>query len=131
MSMTINSSYSVQVLGGPTLAGSFELEQMDAYVHISTIIPNDKNDITIEVPEPGNDVELLVIAPSKKSDGLSYARENGNMKPLNGPIVLIGHAAIELFGDKIRKHTFKNEGSKPAEVTILIARTPPKKNEEE
>lgn len=127
MSETLNWSYTVQVTGGPTVAGSGTLA-IEAYVKLNVSVPKNKS-LDVEIlPGTGGTVQLLVITPAVPSSGLSYKVGPDNVV-LDGPHVLIGAGAVSLLAASLGTLKFKNDTTADAEISILAGRdatpTPP------
>jgi hypothetical protein len=121
MPETLKWSFAAQVLAGPTLAGSGEIADVDAYVKLNVTIPaNGSQDVEV-LTGTGGAVQLLVISPAKPSADLTYERD-GNDVPLDGPVVLIGAGAASLFAATIGTLKFKNITAQDAAISILAAR---------
>jgi hypothetical protein len=114
-------SFSAQVAGGPTLAGSGDLANVDAYVKLNVTVPaNGDQDVEV-LTGTGGAVQLLVISPAQPSEDLTY-EVGGNDVPLDGPVVLIGAGAASLLADTIGTLKFKNGTAQDASISILAAR---------
>ena len=86
MTEQVNWSYAVQVSGGPTLVGA-GMRPVDGYVKLSLTVPAHGTQSIEVMPGAGGAVQVLVIAPAKPSDKLTYQLD-GNDVPLDGPHVL-------------------------------------------
>jgi hypothetical protein len=120
-------SYTVQALGGPTVAGSGNM-LVDSYVKLSVVVPKKKTlDVEIQ-PGTGSGLQILLIQPVKPSPDLSYKTGSETIL-LDGPHVLIGSGAVNLLAASVGKLTFGNQADVDAEISILAGRdatpTPP------
>jgi hypothetical protein len=121
MAEKLKWSFSAQVAGGPTLAGTGDIADVDAYVKLNVIVPANGNQDVEVLTGTGGAVELLVISPAKPSAKLTY-EVDGDDVPLDGPVVLIGAGAASLLADTIGTLKFKNGTAEDAAISILAAR---------
>lgn len=120
MAETLNWSYTAQVAGGPTVAGSGDMT-VDAYVKLNVSVPANAS-LEVEVlPGTGGPVQVLVIAPAVPSAGLRYEAGTETVV-LDGPNVLLGGGAVGLLGASVGTLTFTNDDDADAEVSILAGR---------
>ena len=120
MTEQVNWSYAVQVSGGPTLAGA-GMRLVDGYMKLSLTVPANGNKSIEVLPDAGAPVRILVIAPAKPSDKLTY-KLDGSDVPLDGPHVLIGAGAVSLFAAKVGTLAFANATGEDAAIDILAGR---------
>ena len=120
MSETLSWNYTVQVAGGPTVAGSGSLV-VEAYVKLNVTVPKNKS-LDVEVlPGTGGTVQILVIRPTVPSDKLSY-KIGADTVVLDGPQILVGAGAVSLLAASLGTLTFKNDTTADAEISILAGR---------
>jgi hypothetical protein len=113
-------TFAARVLGGPTVAGSGELD-VDAYVKVAvTIKKNTTQDVEV-FPGAGGSAQLVVISPAKPDPKLTY-NVGGNDVPLDGPHVLIGSGAVRMLGQAIGTLKFKNQTQEDAQLSIIAGR---------
>ncbi len=121
MSERLKWSFSTQVTGGPTLASSGEMTDVDAYVKLNVLIPaNGSQDVEV-LTGAGAAVKLLLISPAQPSTDLTYEVDNNDV-PLDGPVVLIGGGAASLLSATVGTLKFKNATTQDATISILAAR---------
>lgn len=121
MSERLKWSFSTQVTGGPTLASSGEMADVDAYVKLNVLIPaNGSQDVEV-LTGTGAAVKLLLISPAQPSKDLTYEVDTKDV-PLDGPVVLIGGGAASLLSATIGTLKFKNATTQDATISILAAR---------
>jgi len=120
MTEQVNWSYAVQVAGGPVLAGA-GVRAVDGYVKLSLTVPAGGTQSLEVLPGTGGAVQVLVIAPGKPSDKLTYELD-GNDVPLDGPHVLIGAGAVSLFAAKVGTLAFTNGTDEDAPIDVLAGR---------
>jgi len=120
VSETVSWNYTVQVAGGPTVAGSGTLV-VEAYVKLNVTVPKNKS-LEVEIlPGTGGKVQVLVIRPTVPSDKLSY--EVGvDTVVLDGPHILVGVGAVSLLAASLGTLKFKNDTTADAEISILAGR---------
>jgi hypothetical protein len=121
MAEKLKWSFSVQVAGGPTLAGNGDIADVDAYVKLNVIVPANSSQNVEVLTGTGGAVQLLVINPAKPGDKLTY-EVDGNDVPLDGPVVLIGAGAASLLAATIGTLKFKNGTAEDASISMLAAR---------
>ena len=121
MPESLRWNFSIQVSGGPTIAGNGGVPaDVDTYHKASVAVPaNGGLDVQL-LTGAGGKVSLLVIQPAKASDKLTF-EANGKDVPLDGPLVLIGSGAASLFGD-VGTIKFKNGNAEDAAISLLAAR---------
>jgi hypothetical protein len=120
-------SYSVQAVGGPTVAGGGTM-LVDSYAKLNVVVPKKKT-LEVEVqPGAGSGLQILLIQPTKPSAELSY-KSGSDSFVLDGPHLLIGSGAVSLLAASVGKLTFDNKSDTDAEISILAGRdatpTPP------
>jgi hypothetical protein len=116
----VNWSYATEVVGGPTLAGSGELE-VEAYLKLAVTVPAGGT-LDVEVlPGGGGSVQLLVISPSRPGEDLSYKIGSEDVV-LDGPHILVGAGAVGLLAASIGTLTFTNGGTEDTDISILAGR---------
>ena len=116
----LNWSYATQVVGGPTLAGSGELD-VEAYLKLTVTVPAGET-VDVEVlPGDGGAVQLLIINPTVPSEELTY-KVGADDVALDGPHILIGAGAVSLLAAAIGTLQFSNGGDQDAEISILAGR---------
>ncbi|MBN8452714.1 hypothetical protein [Accumulibacter sp.] len=120
MTEQVNWSYAVQVSGGPTLVGA-GMRPVDGYVKLSLTVPAHGTQSIEVMPGAGGAVQVLVIAPAKPSDKLTYQLD-GNDVPLDGPHVLIGAGAVSLLAAMVGTLSFDNGTDEDAAIDILAGR---------
>jgi hypothetical protein len=121
MAERLNWSFSTQVAGGPTLAGSGEMADIDAYVKLNVVVPANASQGVEILTGGGAAVRLLLISPAKPSVDLTY-EVGGQDVPLDGPVVLIGAGAASLLSATIGTLDFTNNTAQDATISILAAR---------
>ena len=113
-------SFATQALGGPTIAGSGDIE-VEAYVKLTVTIKKGATQDVEVFPGTGGSAQIVIIAPTTPSDQLTY--EIGTDKvPLDGPHVMIGTGAVSRLGTKVGTLKFENKSAEDAEVSILAGR---------
>ncbi|HJU53758.1 MAG TPA: hypothetical protein VJ715_04265 [Pyrinomonadaceae bacterium] len=130
MSVKINWSCNVQVIGGPKLSGADTVE-VDAYDNIEVTVPKkpagpNNGSATVEV-QPGAQTKvmfLLIQAGTYQGGPLSY-KVDGSSKPfvrLDAQQLMIGSGAVSLLDGAPTKLVFENTGAADIPVRILIGR---------
>ena len=117
----LNWSFSAQVAGGPTLASSGEMANIDAYVKLNVVVPANASQSVEILTGSGAAVRLLVMSPAQPSVDLTYEVDSQNV-PLDGPVVLIGAGAASLLSATIGTLEFTNNTAQDATISILAAR---------
>lgn len=128
MSIKINWSCNVQVVGGPKISGADTIE-VDAYDNIEVSVPKSESGTdgtaTVEVQPGAQDqvMFLLIQAGTYQDSPLSYQVE-GSAKSvaLDSQQLLIGSGAVSLLDGAPTSLTFTNAGATDASVRILIGR---------
>jgi hypothetical protein len=114
-------SFSAQVAGGPTLAGSGQLASVDAYVKLNVVVPANASQAVEILTGSGGAVRLLILSPAEPTPDLTYEVDSTQV-PLDGPVVLIGSGAASLLAATIGTLTFTNNTAQDAAIAILAAR---------
>lgn len=121
MAERLNWSFSAQVSGGPTLAGSGEMANIDAYEKLNVVVPANASQSVAVLTGTGAAVRLLIMNPAQPSVDLTYEVDSQDV-PLDGPVVLIGAGAASLLAATIGTLTFTNSTAQDATISILAAR---------
>jgi hypothetical protein len=113
-------TFATRVLGGPTVAGSGEVD-VDAYVKLAvTIKKNSSQDVEV-FPGAGGSAQLVVISPAKPDPKLTY-NLGGTDVPLDGPHILIGSGAVRMLGQTVGTLKVKNDTKEDAQLSIIAGR---------
>ena len=126
MSEKITYLLKALVEDGPVLTATNSLT-VDAYDKITAVVKTD-GPLTVDV-QPAAGGQFLVILASDY-ENLSYEVDSsGTSIDLDGPLFLIGPAALGLLGSTQQQFEFTNGGSADITVDILVGRdatpTPP------
>lgn len=120
MSEKVSISYSLRVPNGPSVGHTQELD-VDGYQKLSLVLA--KNDSKpLEVLPPGVKVALVVLMATPADAKVTYQADAGDVRGLDGPLVLIGPGASGLLGAPFPKLTFKNGTDGPAQIDVFIGR---------
>ena len=119
--LTINAD----VASGPKLKESRTLA-IDAYDKISVTVPDETNNLEVELQPGGTgSVRLLIVKSSHYGEELKYTVNAGTTDHvLDEPHFLVGTGAVGLFGAEPTKLVFDNAlgAGKDAQIQILIGR---------
>jgi hypothetical protein len=130
MSEKIKWSVQFQVVGGPGIAESGELE-VDVIDKATKTIPADGTEVVVKIQPntDANDVKLVAIFADPCGEWLSYKIDSGTeWAALNAPHTLIGTGAVSLMstGAPPNELTFKadatNSDVEESVVQILVGR---------
>ena len=121
--MPINVTFSVQVVGGPSISAVRTIE-VDAHDRIQVTIPKNATNKVVEVqPGGAGRVKLLAITATPFSDKLSYKVNGaGDAIKLDAEQLLIGDGAVGLLGDPPETLSFTSTLTEDANVVILVGR---------
>ena len=123
MSETINVTLNMQVSDGPKVNISKSID-VDAYTKIDVAIPNDSQDVTVEV-QPGGvgDVKFLLISSDIYGAALTYSGDAGvTTIAMDQPHLFLGSGGAQVSGAP-QSIIFNNglaEGN--ANITIVVGR---------
>jgi|GEM_PF-1192174 len=131
MSEQLKWNFTVQVVGGPTLAASGK-QVVDAYNKSQVVVPASSNGTagSIELTLDTTGASILIIRASRYVDPdtpanrLQYAVTVGGTTAdpvdLTGPLVLIGESAVRLLGDPVASLTFTNPIASDITIDTLV-----------
>ncbi len=124
MSVKINWTLNVQVVGGPKISASQTME-VEAYDKIEVNVEDGATDKEIQVqPGSSDQVQFLLISSDQYGDGLTYKVNDitaGAVK-LDAQQLFIGDGAVGLLGGPPEKLLFSNGLGKNASIQILVGR---------
>src|SRR5262245_43437101 len=123
----INYSCTLQVKAGPSIpiAGTLDV---DGYEKLDITVPaavgNTAGSADVAVaPGALSAVKLLIITASTYDGSVRFQTSGGaNAIALDGPVTLIGSAAVGLLGSPLDTLTLTNTAASPATVQILAGR---------
>ncbi len=123
MSERISWTFSVQVVGGPRIATSSDLD-VDAYDKIAVGVTAGGDEAVELQPGPVGRVQLLLVASDVYDDALTYKVNDAGATAvkLDGQLLLLGDGAVGLLGAAPSKLLFHNGTTKDATIQILIGR---------
>lgn len=123
MSETISYSFSIQVAGGPKVAGADQIE-VQAYDMLEVEIPDSGTSggvATVNVQPGDTGVKFLQVTAENYGD-LTYTVDGGAQQTLDAPLLLIGAGAVALLGATQKQFEFTNAGTAAVTVNILVGR---------
>lgn len=131
MSEQFNWKFSVQVMGGPTMAASGE-QIVDTYNKSQVVVPARAGgtDGEIELTLDTTGASILVVRASQYVDPdnlalrLQYAvtagGATGTAVDLIGPLFMIGEETIRLLGNPVESLTFTNPMASEITIDTLV-----------
>ena len=124
MAIEIDTLFNATVVGGPSLARSFNIE-VDAYDLIDVEIIDGAADSPVELqPGGAGQVQFLLVLADSYNPALTY-RINAGANPthdLDRELLLAGDGAIGLLVEPPNSLLFSNGTGNPISVQVLVGR---------
>jgi len=131
MAESISWLFSIDVAGGPTVAGK-GVVALDAYDKLSVEVPAKAGnaagsaDVEVHPAAAAGAVSLLAVTAATYAPGVTYKIGTGNAAKtfaLDGPLLLVGSGAVGLLGSPTPvKVAFENDTADPVIIGILVGR---------
>ena len=133
MSEQFNWKFTIQVVGGPTMAASGE-QVIDAYSKSQIKVPAHSGGTDGEVVLALNTTGASILAirasqyidPNNTTNSLQYAITSGGVvgtaAKMTGPIIMIGESSIRLLGNPVEMVTFTNPIESEITIDTLVGR---------
>ncbi|MGB3457900.1 MAG: hypothetical protein WBB08_01100 [Halobacteriota archaeon] len=124
MSGKINLTLKVDVVSGPSISVSKEIT-VEAYDKIDVAIDTGVSDKPVEIqPGSSNQVQMLLIKPSKCGEELTYKVGDTSATPivLDQEQLFLGQGAVGLLGTELDKLFFTNNLTEAVTIEILVGR---------
>jgi hypothetical protein len=123
--MPINAAaqLSIQVPSGPTLSETWDVK-VDAYDHLSVVVPNGATGSLNLQPGAGDLIALLLITASKYEDPptLKFQFGAGTSFDIAHPQVISGADLVDKVSTTPSTIKFTNSGTADVTVTALVFR---------
>src|SRR5215213_2324599 len=108
MGEKVTWSFSIQVAGGPHVAGTAMIEA-EAYDKVQVSIDDNTTDKVVNLaPSGAGSIKLVAIVPAKPDPKLTYKHGTADVK-LDGPLLLIGEGAVSLLTSTSGSLKFSNK----------------------
>jgi hypothetical protein len=119
MSEKITYLLKALVDDGPVILETGALS-VDAYDKLVAVVPA-AGSVVVDV-QPASGGQLLTLTASAYKDLTFEVDSSGTTPSLDGPLFLIGAAALELLGPTQNQFEFSNAGTTDITINILVGR---------